>query len=163
MKIEHHEDGRVTLYYDDLSKTRTLRTPLDALFYHIHVTLGLVCNDRDGYFPLSAGFGKTLRLPPATVSRAKNGLDPIPEAWLYKMHAYSGISIAELGKIANMEPSIKPHPRKLASLSEVECQSLAHIENLVEAGGNLELLGYRVTRIVQDLQKRRENEETKSG
>lgn len=45
----------------------------------------------------------------ASISRCRNGRMPVLESWLLRMQEFSGIPVAELRRVACIEPTIQAH------------------------------------------------------
>ncbi len=80
---------------------QTSRSPFDAMIDLIGRTLNV---QRTAIY---AAIG----VDASSVTLCRQGRRPIQDGWLLRMADYSGISVAELRRVAGVAPTVQPHPK----------------------------------------------------
>jgi hypothetical protein len=81
----------------------TYRSPIDSLVAHL--SRELMLHGQGSKTVIIA----SLCIDHAAISRCRSGQQPVREAWLLRMHEYSGIPVAELRQVAGLGAGVERH------------------------------------------------------
>lgn len=102
-----HVKGEVWVESYTAGVFRVYATPIEALICECKLHLGIRTRGL-----VDARIRDELRIDSALISKVRMGKERMPNMWLLRFHVWSGLPLAEIEALTNMQSEVQPHLKR---------------------------------------------------